>query len=65
VSSLIAALPPIAFSYFTGILLQVRLLCLTQINLFIRRSKNKSGGTGNIAEHHLSPVVVGVGNANM
>jgi hypothetical protein len=36
---------------------------LTQINLFIRRSKNKSGGTGNIAEHHLSPVVVGAGNA--
>jgi hypothetical protein len=52
-------------SYFTGTLLQVRFLCLRQINPFIRHSKNKSGGTGNIAEHHLSPVVVGAGNANM
>jgi hypothetical protein len=53
------------FSYFKGSLLQLRPLCLTQINLFIRRSKNKSGGTGNIPEHDLSPVVVGAGNANM
>jgi hypothetical protein len=32
---------------------------------FINRSKNKTGGTGDIAEHHSSPFVVGAGNANM
>jgi hypothetical protein len=32
---------------------------------FINRSKNKAGGTCDIAEHHPSPVVVGTGNANM
>jgi hypothetical protein len=54
-----------AFSCCTGSLWQVQPLQFDAINLFIRRSKNKSGGTGNIAEHHLSPVVVGAGNANM
>jgi hypothetical protein len=34
-------------------------------NSFIDRSKNKAGGTCDIAEHHPSPVVVGTGNANM
>jgi hypothetical protein len=32
-------------------------------NAFIAHSPNKSGGTGNRAEHHAWPAVVGVGNA--
>jgi len=32
--------------------------------VFIARSKNKSGGTANCAEHDTSPFVVGAGNAN-
>jgi Protein of unknown function (DUF1236) len=32
--------------------------------LFIAHSQNKPGGTADIAEHHASPFVVGVGNAN-
>jgi hypothetical protein len=35
-----------------------------EANSFIERSKNKAGGTRDIAEHHPSPVVVGTGNAN-
>jgi hypothetical protein len=31
---------------------------------FIPASQNKPGGTGDIAEHHPSPFVVGAGNEN-
>jgi hypothetical protein len=33
-------------------------------NRFTAHSQNKSGGTGDIREHHRSVFVVGAGNAN-